>query len=260
MAQTIGGRTVDEVLVDYDGPRLFVSTDPDGSLCLGLSVVDDHEVAQFWLIPTTDDVVAGLRSGELPLREPFETARAGTLITVTQAGTATEALDGPIDHLPDHGVRLGDLVDLDALTLGSAPVAIEFGGLSDLVQRTHELIASLARQRSTGLRFAAPREVVSHERHEGLEALRLGPALLVSVMVAPDSDLVTLTVSVEPAGRSERATVDAVVTLDAGPRGVVMRRVPFNESDIGPLTAEFPNLDVRSVRRIEVAPAAGNDP
>lgn len=251
---TVGGVTVDEVLVDYDGPRLFVSRGEDGVLRLGLSVVDDGERAQFCLVPVSDAVLAGIRSGTTTLREPFETAQGGLMITITPTGTETSPLSGPLEHLPDRGVRLTDLTTPDvAVRERVAPAAIQFAGVIDLVQRVKQLIEHFSRQRAAGLRFAASNEVRSHEHHPGLGAFGLGPELRVSVDVEPGSELVTLTVSVDSAGLDSRELPDAVLTLDAGPGGQVVRRRPLEQSGAAdPLTARFPNLDVGAIRRIEI--------
>lgn len=253
----VGDLHIDEVLVDYDGPRVFVCTDDDGDLRLGLSVVDDGQQAQYCLVPVSAEDLARLRTGEISLRAPFEHARQATMVIVTHTGTRAEDLPGPLEHLPERDIRLTDLVEADEAA-GQAQVtpaaAVAIGGVGDLVSRVLEVIGSLGRQRTT-LRFAATREVHMEQRNAALRALGLGSTLQVAVGATPGSPLVTLVVNVERVDEV-RSELQVQVAIGSGAGREVVRRTPLREAGSGRMTAELADVDIEGVTRIEIVAAA----
>jgi hypothetical protein len=59
----------DEVLDDYDGPKLFTMRSEDGGLLLAYQCGEERSLARFLLVPFDEALVSELRSNKLALRD-----------------------------------------------------------------------------------------------------------------------------------------------------------------------------------------------
>lgn len=107
---SVGAFAAREVLVDVDGPRLFVGRTPVGDDFLAYHAAEDCRRMGWVVVPTEDSLVEGLRSGELALLDALRQPWAWVVVqdfdaTVVQVRRVRFA-DLPLQVLPAAGVTL----------------------------------------------------------------------------------------------------------------------------------------------------------
>jgi hypothetical protein len=109
----LGRLSLDEVFIDYEGPKLFSARNAVGQRYLAVAVDDAEDWVVFLYVPVSPARYLSVRSGLLPLRaaigEPEETVWVARLNFVTGESFA-EARDPagiPEDWLPDEDAVLG---------------------------------------------------------------------------------------------------------------------------------------------------------
>ena len=58
-----------EILYDYDGPRIFTMLDENGDLKLAYWLVEFQGLARFLVVPTTDQIITDLKTGQVTVYE-----------------------------------------------------------------------------------------------------------------------------------------------------------------------------------------------
>lgn len=109
-ADRLGALTPEDVLVDVDGPRVFVARTPDGDEVLVHQCAEDAHRMGWLVVPSSERTVEALRSGQLALRDALEQPW-GWLVTQTFEGTIERVVrarveDVPAAVLPAAGVTL----------------------------------------------------------------------------------------------------------------------------------------------------------
>ncbi len=100
----------DEVLYEFDDPRIFTVCDSDGELNLAYWSDEDVAICRYVVVPTTDKILQSLRRGEISVYEALNQPRCW-LCDLTHQGEffACQRVDFesiPKDSLPAIGTRL----------------------------------------------------------------------------------------------------------------------------------------------------------
>ena len=108
-AGSLGPLTPEEVLYEFDGPRLFTARSPDGDLLLAYLCDADEARARFVVVPTDPSIVSQLQDGALPVRDALSRAPLW-LVDLEPQGVVevleTAPADLPDEALPQPGVLL----------------------------------------------------------------------------------------------------------------------------------------------------------
>jgi len=100
----------DEVLYEFDGPRIFGVRDSEGELNLAYWSDEDDAICRYVVVPTTASILQVLRQGEISVYDALNQPRCW-LCDVTHQGqvTACQRVDFeaiPEDSLPAAGTML----------------------------------------------------------------------------------------------------------------------------------------------------------
>ena len=100
----------DEVLYEFDGPRIFTVYDSEGELNLAYRSDEDAAMCRYVVVPTTTKILQSLRRGEISVHDALNQPRCW-LCDLTHQGefVACQRVDFesiPKDSLPAIGTRL----------------------------------------------------------------------------------------------------------------------------------------------------------
>jgi hypothetical protein len=100
----------DEVLYEFDGPRIFVVRDSEGELNLAYWSDEDDAICRYVVVPTTANILQALRQGDVSVFDALNQPRCW-LCDVTHQGqiAACQRVDFeaiPKDSLPAAGTML----------------------------------------------------------------------------------------------------------------------------------------------------------
>jgi hypothetical protein len=74
----LGDLRLDEVLDEYDGPKLFTAKNASGAYYRALWVMDEAEAQSSWLyVPISKRKIETLKSGAIPIRSVYQNASDG---------------------------------------------------------------------------------------------------------------------------------------------------------------------------------------
>lgn len=108
----LGNLVIDEIFVDYDGPKLFTCVDEYGSYYLAV-FADEEESAEIYLYAEISPAqLDTLRTGQVSVREAFENPFNRNLWIVSRSLTSTDAAAKQV---------LPELVDEDWLPSDRCP-------------------------------------------------------------------------------------------------------------------------------------------
>jgi hypothetical protein len=109
----LGDLAVDEVFIDYDGPRLFTCTDEYGSVYLAVFADEDDDFEIYVYVEISPTRLDALRNGQATFRQAFENPLHGNSWIVHRSLNTTEGAAEkvppeaiPVDWLPSEGARL----------------------------------------------------------------------------------------------------------------------------------------------------------
>lgn len=106
--KAFGGAQPDEVLYEFDGPRIFTATSSLGTLLYFLAEEDD-EISRFIVAPTNAQIVEHLKSGISSVRDALNQPwvwMVDTVDGIPQKSWRCTLADVPADVLPKPGVML----------------------------------------------------------------------------------------------------------------------------------------------------------
>ncbi len=100
----------DEVLYEFDGPRIFTVCDSEGELNLAYWSDEDAVICRYFVVPTTNKILQSLRRGEISLYDALNQPQCW-LCDLTHQGelVACQRVDFesiPKDSLPAIGTML----------------------------------------------------------------------------------------------------------------------------------------------------------
>ena len=98
-----------EVLVEFDGPLTFTFTDTAGTLLLAHLLSRDGVTARYVAVPTTQDIVDGLKRGARPLRAALDLPLVW-LMDVSPDGTVADVWAGSFGDLPTGVLPAADVM------------------------------------------------------------------------------------------------------------------------------------------------------
>lgn len=110
----LGDLRITEVLIEYDGPQMFVCSDEIGRIFLCVHVVPTKMLDNWLYVQVTLTRLADVKLGDITLREAFSKPEAGNafLVSFDAAGRSEVDLLAPQDineaWLPEVGERLGE--------------------------------------------------------------------------------------------------------------------------------------------------------
>lgn len=138
----LGLLEIDEVYVDYEGPRFFCAVSRSGRRYLALHI-DESETSDIYLyLPISDDRFKIVRSGGLSVRTAFVEPEDGRLYTVTADYSS--------------GLNMIDAVSVNELTsdqLPAADVSLSISTATRPTFKSDQLAVKSGRERRTFLAF-----------------------------------------------------------------------------------------------------------
>src|SRR5215470_1446499 len=95
--------SVVDVLVDYDGSRLFTCRNAQGEYCIVAFVDEDDETESYLYAPVSEDRLRDVLAGRIALREVYRLPSTAEVWVVSKAlrSTATEVLVIRPDEIPE---------------------------------------------------------------------------------------------------------------------------------------------------------------
>jgi len=165
MPFVLSGRTIKDVLLQYDGPQLVALEEGD-RLFLALAVDEDQDAVRWIQAPTSALELDAVRNGAEPVRQAFLKSRV-TVVDVQRASFVPVAAwdvavaDIPDTVLPERGARMP--MDRRQLTAADHPPAfrlagrtapgnrVAFGDLSAFTSHIQGLWNAFAEQFNAGL-------------------------------------------------------------------------------------------------------------
>lgn len=109
----LGDLILEEVFLDYDGPKLFSCRDPVGQRFIAVLVDEDEDSETYLYVPISADRLAAVRSGRLTLRSAFASSKDGTAYSVR---TYLDRVDADVEALA-HGEIPEDWLPAEAAVL-----------------------------------------------------------------------------------------------------------------------------------------------
>lgn len=94
-AAELGELSLDEVLLDHDGPRLF-SLNSAGTKYLVVWLREVEDLDSWLLAPSSDAAMEKVRKGHVEVRRPFIDATSGRVYKVSITGVASAV----VEHIP----------------------------------------------------------------------------------------------------------------------------------------------------------------
>ncbi|MDS0135764.1 MULTISPECIES: DUF6575 domain-containing protein [unclassified Amycolatopsis] len=109
----LGTLSIDDIFVDYDGPKLFTCADEAGHVYLAVFVDEDEDVELYLYCAISRQSVELLRHGDVSIREMIEHPLGGNVWLVERSLTTPKGAirrlrpdEIPLDWYPDEGARL----------------------------------------------------------------------------------------------------------------------------------------------------------
>jgi hypothetical protein len=129
----------EEVLYEFDGPRIFTLNDADGELNLAYWSDEDDKMSRYVVVPTTTKIVAALREGSISVYDALNQPRCW-LCDVTHPGDLSACQRVPFEAVPrDSLPEVGTLLLPTLATNTAIRSRSTEPQLIDLVGRIREL-------------------------------------------------------------------------------------------------------------------------
>jgi len=112
-SEFIGQLKIDEIFINYDGPKLYSCVDTEGHHYLAAFVAEEGNKEVYLYVPVPDDIYHSIRQARIPLRDAFahsSLARAWLLVEDLETGDERAEEIAPVsiraDWLPDEDFLL----------------------------------------------------------------------------------------------------------------------------------------------------------